>query len=144
MSTMDCESVRQAAMALADGETSPLNAGQIQSHLADCPECRRAVEELGSLTRALAARSRREPTLDLWPRIRTRLDRPLSYRLAGRFALLVAALLLARGIVLVTAEPVEWIVRGVALLLVGGWFLLLRENPFTIHSHLFETKETKP
>jgi predicted anti-sigma-YlaC factor YlaD len=144
MSTMDCETVRQAAMALADGETGPLNAEQIQRHLADCPECRIAVERLASLTRVLDGQSRREPAIDLWPRVRNQLAPPARFPLAGRFALLAATLLLARGIILVTAEPVEWIVRAVALLLVGTWFVWSQENPFTIQTHLFETKETRP
>jgi anti-sigma factor RsiW len=148
MSTIDCETLRQVALALTDGETTPLNAEQVQAHLAACPECRRAVEELRSVIRVLDAQSRREQAIDVWPRIQSRLmvqaAQAESFHLAGRFALLVAALLLGRGIVLVSAEPLEWIVRVVGLLLVSGWFFLLRENPFTIHSHLVETKESNP
>jgi len=148
MSKMDCETIRQAAMALADGETASLSAEQAQSHLADCPACRRAVEELRSLTRMLDTQSRRGQALDLWPRIQGRLavrvadSKALST--AGMLAALAIALLCVRGIVLTTTAPLEWAARFVALLFVGGWFVLLRENPFAIHLQLAEAKETKP
>ena len=47
----DCQQVRLAAMALADGETPELASGDVQSHLQECLACRGEVEQLdiGSL-----------------------------------------------------------------------------------------------
>lgn len=148
MNPMDCENVRQAAMALADGEIAPLNAAEVQAHLSQCSECRHAVEELRSLNRLVDAQSRRVPTVQLWPRIEGRLAAEAasaeSVSLAGKFAVLVTLLLLARTLVLVATQPLEWVVRLGALTFVLGWFILFRENPFTLQPHLIAAKETTP
>jgi predicted anti-sigma-YlaC factor YlaD len=147
MSKMDCETIRQADMALADGETASLNAEHVQMHLAECLECRRTVAELRTLNSALDAQSRRVEPVDFWPRIQSRLAAPAaetkSSSMAGMIAMLVMTLLLVRGMVLTTAHPLEWVVRLVALFFVLGWFFLLRENPFAVHPHLVEGKETR-
>ena len=148
MTQTDCETIRQAAMALADGETAPLSAEQVKAHLAGCPACGRAVEELQSLTRRLDSQSRQRQPVDLWSRVqgpiagRTVACRPLNS--AGMLVALVLALLCVHGIVLGTAEPLAWVARCVALVFLGGWFFLLRENPFAIQSRLVEAKEVKP
>lgn len=143
-----CETVRQAAMALADGETAPLSAEQVQTHLTGCPACHCAVEELGCLNRALAAQSRQPQAVDVWPEVKGRIAvcaaDSRSFNPAGMLSALTIALLLVRGIVLTSAEPLEWVARFVALLLVGGWFFLLRENPFAVHPQLAVTKDSKP
>jgi anti-sigma factor RsiW len=135
-------------MALADGEVAPLNAEKVQVHLRQCSECQRAVEELRCLNRLVDAQSRRVPTVQLWPRIEGRLAAEAasakSVSLAGKFAVLVTLLLLARTLVLTTSQPLEWIVRLGALAFVLGWFILLRENPFTLQPHLIAAKETTP
>jgi len=86
--------------------------------------------------------------VDVWPevkgRIAVRAADSRSFNPAGMLSALMIALLLVRGIVLTTAEPLEWVARFVALLLVGGWFFLLRENPFAVHPQLAITKESKP
>ncbi len=148
MNQKQCETVRQAAMALADGESAPLSAEQVQSHLAGCPACRCAMEELGCLNRTLGAQSRQRKTVDVWPAVQggiaVRTAASRSSNPAGMLITLAAALLLVRGIVLTTTEPLEWVARFVALLLVSGWFFLIRENPFAIHPQLAVTKESKP
>jgi predicted anti-sigma-YlaC factor YlaD len=148
MNAFNCETIRQAAMALADGETAPLSAEQVQAHLAGCAECRRAVEEMQSLARVLDAQSHQPQAADLWPGIQGRIAvcaaDSRSLNPAGMLAVLALVLLLVRGIVLTTAEPLEWAVRFIALLFVGGWFVLLRENPFAIHPQLVEGKKTRP
>jgi len=148
MSKIDCATIRQAAMALADGEAAPLSAEQVEAHLAGCPACGRAVEELRSLTRLLDTQSRQRQPVDLWPRIQGPIAgravdcRPLKP--AGMLVALVLALLCVRGIVLSAAEPSAWVARLVALAFLGGWFFLLRENPFAIQSRLVVAKETQP
>ena len=39
MADINCESVRVAAMALADGETPPLRSKEIETHLLICDRC---------------------------------------------------------------------------------------------------------
>ena len=145
---MNCETVRLAAMALADEEPAPLSAEQVQTHLAGCPACSRAVEELRFVTRLLDPQSRQEQPIDLWPRIQSRIAIcAVDYRSlkpVGMLVALVIALLCVRGIVLSATEPLAWVARLVALSFLGGWFFLLRENPFAIHPHLSEGKETQP
>jgi anti-sigma factor RsiW len=144
---ISCDAVCQAAMALADGETPALEPAQVQLHLAQCVECRRRVEELRSLNHLFADCSRRVQAADLWPAIQASLaphQAPARRRgSAAMFLMLVIMLLLVRGVVLAGSGIVEWVARAVALLLVLGWVLLLRENPFAIHPHLIEYKDTR-
>src|SRR5687768_12216106 len=68
----ECEAVRVAAMAIADGEMPPLSREQIRDHLEVCAACRGCVDQpFGRLLPAWARRQRHD--FVVWPAVRTRL-----------------------------------------------------------------------
>ncbi len=143
----DCTFIRQAAMALADGEKAAMDASCVQSHLAACVECRRAVEEMRSLDHLFVARPRHLPATDLWPRVQRSLAVPAAkarpFSRPAMFVLLVVALLLLRAALFTTGQASEWVARFVALLFVLGWLVALRDNPFAVNPHLITTSKAK-
>ena len=148
MNPMDCETVRQAAMALADGEIAPLNAAEVQAHLANarsagapCRTCDRS--PAGG--RAVAP----PPTVDLWPRIEGRLAAEAAKRQVrqpGRQVRGARHATPARSGPWCSPPLNRWSgsSRLGALAFVLGWFILLRENPFTLQPHLIVAKENTP
>ncbi len=62
-----CESIRLAAMALADGEPSALTDEQVREHLQRCPACRAAVEQLSAVDAAFHNTETPGHAVDVWP-----------------------------------------------------------------------------
>ena len=60
MNESNCESVRIAAMALADGEQPALDPHFIAAHVAGCAACRLELELLRGLDVQIAGKSRRD------------------------------------------------------------------------------------
>jgi predicted anti-sigma-YlaC factor YlaD len=146
MKPIDCETVRQAAMAIDDGEPGPLMPEQIEAHLAQCLECGHAIAELRSLNRLLDGWSRQVPAVESWPQIEARLKtepvKTPAPRTVIMFTALISMLLIVRALVLAAPWPREWIVRAVALSFVLGWFFVLRDNPLIIHPRLSAADDT--
>ncbi len=69
----DCETIRIAAMAVADGETPLISSQRTTSHLQECSDCRDALafEESGQLFPDAARRA--SHAVDLWPALSTKL-----------------------------------------------------------------------
>jgi len=137
---MSCESVRLAAMAIADGERPLILAADIELHVAHCASCRSDVERLKSVIDLLDAQHRRERTESVWDRVVERLSRRKRARAASDHWpwLLLLGLFLAGYRVVVAAldwEPGLWLNLAPALLAIAV-FGLLRENPFKINSEL--------
>ena len=101
MNESNCESVRIAAMAIADGEQPALDPAFIAAHVAGCEACRLELELLRGFDVQMAGRSRREYPVDLWPRIEPRLAAPSRQR---RVFLVLGILLVAYKI----AEFAPW------------------------------------
>jgi anti-sigma factor RsiW len=140
MNQMSCESVRLAAMAIADGEKPLILAADVELHLAQCDRCRSEVERLKSVIDLLNEQRRRERTEGVWGRVVERLSRKKRARAASDHWpwLLLLGLFLAGYRVVVAAldlEPGLWLNLAPALLAIAV-FGLLRENPFKINSEL--------
>jgi anti-sigma factor RsiW len=65
----------------ADGEISPSDRSELESHLASCDECARALEEIRGVITTAHGLEDRAPETDLWPAIEARLE---SGRILGR------------------------------------------------------------
>src|SRR5258705_3642875 len=80
MTRLDCETIRMAAMAIADGQYSELSSQQIEEHLAGCDDCRIEMGQLLTLTNLLDNQKRRERTETVWPQVKGQLPDAQSTR----------------------------------------------------------------
>jgi hypothetical protein len=137
-----CEQVRLSAMAHADGEseTASLGLAEMESHVAGCAECRSALAEMEVATQLLADHRLRPQTVQLAARVHEGIAAAQSCREARRFSGLFVALLTIllaeRAITLRSDAPTRWASRGAVCLLVAGWFICQRQNPFSLNEHL--------
>lgn len=79
-------------------------------HLDACPDCRQEVEAAAltavALRRLAAEAARAEPSAEVWPRLRARLDRRPA---AWRWRAPLAGLLVSAGLVAVVLAPTAWL-----------------------------------
>lgn len=140
MKTMNCEAVRMASSAAADGYSGPLEPAQIEEHVAQCGDCRSEIERLVELMRLLDSLNRRESKEQLWSGIEARLAAPAPAGGVSRDL----RLLVPVGVVLLAYKLFEQLadrnigfqLKLVPLLLVIVLFALLKENPFKISAEL--------
>lgn len=79
-----CESVRNLLDDLLDGTLDRERAAEVETHLADCPDCAGEAAALRRLLDGAASlRVAVEPERDLWPRVRSRLGVPAAGASAG-------------------------------------------------------------
>lgn len=140
MNANECESIRLAIMARLDGESASVPAGQVQAHLAGCPDCRREAEAMRALSALLAAQARRGQTAQLWPRLGASLAatkvataEPDS---AGFFVLLGLTLLACQAALFLVAPPVHLPVNLVGVVAVACLLASRQANPFVIETEL--------
>ena len=150
MTELNCENVCLSAMALLDGHQAPLSPESIESHLAQCQNCREEVAQLGALTELLSAQKRRDYTEDVWPAIRPAINQELGADLAGAaarpsgrassttlpFVFLGVLLLSFKLAEMLPQADLGLIFKLVPVLLVLAVFGYLKENPFRINASL--------
>jgi len=139
MTDIDCESVRVAAMALADGEESSLRSSEIEAHLVSCDGCREEIEQFRATNQLFSLQQRLSEEADLWPTISERLQattattRPFRWRVLLLFGLPLFGykffLLLSQ------ATPSLWS-KMVPVILMIAIFTYLKTNPFKINCEL--------
>lgn len=139
MTDINCESILIANMALRDGEDSPLDRQEIETHLRNCERCRLEIEALRTVDELLSSQQRPRQEPDIWPLVRERLEAsagsapPFSWRVVLLFGIPLfgyKALLL-----ILQAAPSLWS-RLIPMVLVIGVFSYLKANPFKINSEL--------
>jgi anti-sigma factor RsiW len=138
MTEINCESIRLAAMALADGEESPFRREEIEMHLRNCDLCRAEIESLHSINELLTSQKRLRSEVDLWPQVSERLEpttesAPFSWRVLLLFGVPLfgyKALLL-----ILQAAPSLWS-KLIPIVLVIAIFSYLKTNPFKINCEL--------
>lgn len=137
MNQVNCESICLAAMAVADGETPPIRAAEIELHLGQCARCRSEVGQLKPLIDLLNAQRRRQPNESVWDGVAENLRQRNEARAASDHWswFLLLGLLLAGYRIAVAAsdwEPGVWL-KLTPILLAVVVFALLRENPFKVN-----------
>ena len=138
MTDIDCESVLIAAMALRDGEESPLNAKEIEVHVSKCELCKEELQSLEVIDEVLNSQKRVNTQVDVWPMVNERLESKAESASFGWRVLLLFGIPLFgyKGLsLLLQTGPSLW-PKLVPLLLVIGIFTYLRTNPFKINSEL--------
>jgi anti-sigma factor RsiW len=145
MNANECEQVRMAVMARADGESPAVPPEQVELHLAGCAECRREIEAMQSLSPLLAAQSRRLQTTQLWPRIAPELatakSAPAEPDSAGFFVVVGLVLLACQAALFFVTPAISPWVKAAAILAIAGLLALRRINPFVIEPELALSKK---
>ena len=145
MADINCESIRVAAMALADDETPLLRPGEIETHLLVCDRCREEVEQMRATNQLLSSQKRLIPEANLWPLVNERIQAsaPSAPLFRWRVLLLFALPLFGYKILLLIfqASPSLWS-KLVPVILVIAVFGYLRSNPFKINCELTLKGET--
>src|SRR5262245_14835647 len=140
MNQVNCETVRLAAMSVADGEKPLIPEPDVELHLAQCDRCRGEVEQLKSFIELLNAQRRRERTESVWGRVAESLRHSDEARTAPDHWpwFLLLGLLLAGYRVIVAASDWEpnFLFKLAPVLLAIAVFILLRENPFKVNPGL--------
>ena len=136
MSRPNCEEIRVAAMALADGEQAPLTAADMDEHLAACAACREEVRQMTALARLLSRQARPSYAEDLWPGLARRLEAaggaPLERR--GQTAIWPLALLLGAYKLIEFVPDRSWppVIQLLPLLIAAVWLVWQKQNPFRV------------
>ena len=139
MVEVNCETVRIAALALADGEKPLLQVSEIEAHRMSCADCRLEIDSLGAIVRLLDSQKRHRTQEDVWPSIERRLNSDIRRRahFGSRWLLLIGLVLVAYKIILMVPDRDMGIwFRLIPILLVITVFTYLRENPFRINCEL--------
>jgi predicted anti-sigma-YlaC factor YlaD len=138
MSELNCESVCIAAMAQADGHQSEVSAEQIEAHLADCPDCRRVINQLRTLASLLAGQKRQQRNEDIWAGLVRRLpDAPERTSQTWQpFALLGVLLLGYKLVEMIPDRDFGLLFKLVPVVLIVAAFGYLKENPFKLNAEL--------
>lgn len=140
---MNCEQVRIAAMALADGESPPIPRAAIEAHLAECAECRQELGELQALDRLWQAQSRKTHAVDLWPQLVDQLQSPIRQPEKRPWLPALAALLVVFKLIeFVPNRSLGVWAQFVPLLLAAAVFALAGQNPFQIKTELRSQEES--
>ena len=137
--TNDCEDIRVAAMALADGEESACRKSDIESHLMSCKDCREEIEQLHATNRLFSSQQRLVPEADLWPMIGDRIQVSSEARQPFRWRVLLLFGIPLFGYKLfmlsLQAAPTLWS-KLVPVFLMIAIFAYLKANPFKINCEL--------
>jgi anti-sigma factor RsiW len=137
MNQVNCESICLAAMAVADGETPPIPAAEIELHLGQCARCQSEVLQLKQIIDLLNVQCRPVPNESVWNGVAENLKLRNQARTASdRWPwLLLLGLLLAGHRIVVAAsdwEPGVWF-KLTPIIFAVAVFALLRQNPFKVN-----------
>ena len=139
MSEIDCENVRVAAMATADGEESSLSAKEIELHLLDCKACREEIEQLSATSQLLSAQRRLLEPVNVWPMVNERIEAATESAQPFRWRVLLLFAIPLFGykffMLLLDAAPSVWS-KVIPVFLMIVIFTYLKANPFKINSEL--------
>jgi anti-sigma factor RsiW len=145
MTDTNCENIRIAAMAQADGEESPLGTEEIKTHLSNCERCGEELEELQATNKSFSSQKRLRHQTDLWPLLSERIQATAISPAPFRWRVLVLFGIPLFGykilMLILQAAPSPWS-KLVTVILVIGVFSYLRTNPFKINSKLTLEGET--
>lgn len=139
MTDINCESIRIAEMAIADGEESPLGPEEIEKHLRNCDHCWAEIEPLRAVNEMLSSQKRLRPEANIWPLVNERLEAtaesapPFSWRVLLLFGIPLFGYKFL--LLILQTAPNLWS-KLVPVILVIAVFTYLKTNPFKINCEL--------
>jgi predicted anti-sigma-YlaC factor YlaD len=140
MTNPTCESVFVAAMALADGYQAEMSPNQIEMHLANCPDCRRELDQLAAIATLLDSQKRQPRIEHIWTSIEARLiDAPVTQNPStawNPFILLGVLLVCYKLVEMIPDRDFGLLFKIIPILLVVAFFGYLKVNPFKINTEL--------
>ena len=135
-----CEKVRLSVMAMSDGEHTQLPERDINEHLATCNECRDVIEQLQISSKILIGQKRKSYEVNILDEIQLvlmnakMLPEPSSRSVS--FIILGFVLLILKIIDVSSVFTTEIIVKFISIFIVTAFFVLIKQNPFTINQSL--------
>lgn len=137
MNEKNCENVLIAMMAVFDGEKNEFSPEQLNSHLANCQNCRHEIEQMQNTFNLLENQQRREQEANLWSAIEKRIEiKTVSPVSPKPFVLLGILLVVYKLLEILPEKDFGLAFKIVPLGLVVGLFVFLKENPFKINAEL--------
>jgi predicted anti-sigma-YlaC factor YlaD len=139
MRKINCEDMLMTLMAQLDGEKTEISAGQAETHLSSCDDCRLEFEQMQNTFALLEKQTRRGQKADLWLEIEKRLElqNAAAPKLKWQPFILLAAFLVAYKLLeLLPESELGLLFKLVPFLLIAALFGLIKENPFKINTEL--------
>ncbi len=137
MNKENCENILMALMAVFDGERTEFSPEQLNSHLANCDNCRSEIEQMQNTFTLLRSQERRASDVDLWSAIEPRLETKTNW---APFVFLAVFLVVYKLAEMLPANDLGFAFKIVPFVFVVALFVFLKENPFRINTELILEK----
>lgn len=142
-----CEKVRLSAMAISDGEQPLVPENEIASHLKSCNDCRIAVEQLHSAAKMLEDKKRKAYDINIVDEIEAALNtakmQPKYSEYLRHFIALGLVLFILKIVDVSSALTAVGTARFLPVIVVIVFFVLIKQNPFTINPNIQMKGELK-
>ena len=143
MQKATCETIRIAAMAVADGqqaEVTEMTSHRIEEHLADCATCRLEVDQLRAVNALMNMQQRQPQNERLWASIEMSLpEAPTAKYESPRshlFKLLGLFLIGYKLFEMIPDRDLGLLFKLIPILFIVAAFAYLKVNPFRINTEL--------
>jgi hypothetical protein len=138
-----CETIRIAAMAIADGhqaEMTEMTSHRIEEHLADCATCRLEIDQLRALDALMNIQQRQPQSERLWSRIEMSLPETSMAKnessTSHLFILLGLFLIGYKLFEMIPDRDLGFLFKLIPIFFVVAAFAYLKVNPFKIDTEL--------
>ena len=143
MQKVTCETIRIAAMAIADGqqaEMTEMTSHRIEEHLADCATCRLEVDQLRAVNALMNMQQRQPQSEHLWTRIEMSLpETPMAKNESTPshlFKLLGLFLIGYKLFEMIPDRNLGFLFKLIPILFIVAAFAYMKVNPFKINTEL--------
>jgi hypothetical protein len=140
MTKPTCKNVLIAAMGMTDGYQAEMSQDRIAIHLANCPDCRRELDQLSAIATLLDSQARQPRVEHIWTGIEARLIVASVTHNASTpgnpFILLGVLLLCYKLFEMIPERNFGLLFKLMPILLMLAFFGYLKVNPFKINPEL--------
>ena len=135
-----CEKVRLSAMAIFDNEKPLLESKEIDEHIASCNDCRVAIEQLQGAVRYLEGKQRKSYNVSIVDAVEFALHESNTVKESSgcliHFFILGLILIILKFIGMSPVFNYGFIVKVVSVFVIIAFFVLIKQNPFSIKHNL--------
>jgi hypothetical protein len=135
-----CKKVRLSAMAVSDNETPLLAIKEIEKHIASCHDCQLVIEQLQETANYLNGKERRSYDVSMLEAVESALQEVNTIKEDSKYLIhfiilgLILIILKIIGVSPVFSSGV--IVKVVPVFIIITFFVLIKQNPFSIKHNL--------